>query len=155
MERTRKISLFYKFFSLLSVVRIYNILVLVIAQYLVSIYIFSSEKSFKNTVNDPNLFFVVFATICVVAGGYIINNFYDKKAYMLTAMHDFCWSLSSIYNFVFWSFLSHFVLIEILIYVKKMLKTGTWQEYPLKYFRKVEKITLAFFMCWPMLEIGW
>ena len=80
MERTRKISLFYKFFSLLSVVRIYNILVLVIAQYLVSIYIFSSEKSFKNTVNDPNLFFVVFATICVVAGGYIINNFYDKKA---------------------------------------------------------------------------
>ena len=80
MENGKKTSLFYKIFSLLSVVRGYNILVLVIAQYLASIYIFSPKKSIPSVLFDLHLFFVVFATVCVVAGGYIINNFYDIKA---------------------------------------------------------------------------
>ncbi len=80
MENTRKVSLFYKLFSLLSVVRGYNILVLVLAQYLASIFIFSRQKSVKHVVLDLHLLFIVLATICVVAAGYIINNFYDKKA---------------------------------------------------------------------------
>ncbi len=80
MESTKKVSLFYKIISLLSVIRGYNILVLVIAQYLASIYIFSPKKSVTTVVFDLHLFFVVFATVCVVAGGYIINNFYDVKA---------------------------------------------------------------------------
>ena len=80
MESAKKVSIFYKIFSLLSVVRGYNILVLVIAQYLASIYIFSPKKSVTTVVFDLHLFFVVFATVCVVAGGYIINNFYDVKA---------------------------------------------------------------------------
>ena len=75
MKDVKKTSLFYKFFSLLSVVRGYNILILVIAQYLVSIYIFSPKKSITTVVFDLHLFFVVFSTVCVVAGGYIINNF--------------------------------------------------------------------------------
>lgn len=80
MENTRKDSLFYKIFSLLSVVRGYNILVLILAQYLASIYIFSPQKSVRHVVLDLHLLFVVFATICVIASGYIINNFYDNKA---------------------------------------------------------------------------
>ena len=80
MATDKKISIFYKLFSLLSVIRGYNILVLVIAQYLASIYIFSSEKSFVNVALDLHLFFVVFSNVCVIAGGYIINNFYDVKA---------------------------------------------------------------------------
>ncbi|MDB2658258.1 MAG: geranylgeranylglycerol-phosphate geranylgeranyltransferase [Flavobacteriaceae bacterium] len=80
MENGKKTSLFYKIFSLLSVVRGYNILVLVIAQYLASIYIFSPKKSIPSVLFDLHLLFVVFATVCVVAGGYIINNFYDIKA---------------------------------------------------------------------------
>lgn len=80
MGDTKKVSLFYKVFSLLSVVRGYNILVLVLAQYLASIFIFSRSKSIRHVVLDLHLFFVVLATICVVAGGYIINNFYDAKA---------------------------------------------------------------------------
>ena len=80
MKDVRKRSLFYKFFSLLSVVRGYNILILVIAQYLVSIYIFSPKKSITTVVFDLHLSFVVLSTVCVVAGGYIINNFYDVKA---------------------------------------------------------------------------
>ena len=80
MESTKKVSLFYKIISLLSVIRGYNILALVIAQYLASIYIFSPKKSVTTVVFDLHLFFVVLATVCVVAGGYIINNFYDLKA---------------------------------------------------------------------------
>ena len=69
MENGKKTSLFYKIFSLLSVVRGYNILVLVIAQYLASIYIFSPKKSIPSVLFDLHLFFVVFATVCVVGGG--------------------------------------------------------------------------------------
>ena len=73
-------SIFYKFFSLFSVVRGYNISVLVIAQYLASIYIFSPEKSVKNVILDIYLLLIALASICVVAGGYIINDFYDSLA---------------------------------------------------------------------------
>ena len=72
-------TLFFKFLSLLSVVRGYNILIIVLAQYLAAIFIFSPELSLKQVVLDLDLYFIVLATICVVAAGYIINNFYDSK----------------------------------------------------------------------------
>lgn len=72
-------TFFKKLFSLLSVVRGYNIFVLVVAQYLASIFIFSPETSLRVILLDLHLHFIVFATICVVAAGYIINNFYDVK----------------------------------------------------------------------------
>ena len=68
-----------KIFSLLSVVRGYNILVLVFAQYLASIFIFSSEDDVAKVILDVDLFFIVLASVCVIASGYIINNFYDAK----------------------------------------------------------------------------
>lgn len=69
-----------KILSLLSVVRGYNILVLIAAQYLAAIFIFSNHKSIKPILFDWHLFCLVIATVCVIASGYIINNFYDKKA---------------------------------------------------------------------------
>ncbi len=76
---TKHYSIFFKFFSLLSVVRGYNILVVVIAQYLASIFIFSPDKALKDVLFDIDLFFVVLASACVIAAGYIINNFYDAE----------------------------------------------------------------------------
>ena len=72
-------TLLFKLLSLFSVVRGYNILTLVIAQYLASVFIFSPEKSLKVVLLDINLFFIVLASVCVIASGYIINNFYDKE----------------------------------------------------------------------------
>lgn len=69
-----------KIFSLLSVVRGYNILVLIAAQYLAAIFIFSEHKSVKPVLFDWHLLYLVIATVSVVAAGYIINNFYDKNA---------------------------------------------------------------------------
>jgi 4-hydroxybenzoate polyprenyltransferase len=68
-----------KFFSLFSVVRGYNILVIVIAQYLTSIYIFAHDKPLKKVLFDLNLLMLVLASAAVVAAGYIINNFYDSE----------------------------------------------------------------------------
>jgi 4-hydroxybenzoate polyprenyltransferase len=75
----KKAPFYYKFLSMLSVVRGYNIVAIVIAQYLAAIFIFSPEKSLKHVFLDVNLYFIVLATICTIAAGYIINNFYDKK----------------------------------------------------------------------------
>lgn len=79
-NNSKKPTPFYiKVLSLFSVVRGYNIVLIVVAQYLAAIFIFSPEKSLRNILLDPNLYFIVLATICVVAAGYIINNFYDAE----------------------------------------------------------------------------
>jgi 4-hydroxybenzoate polyprenyltransferase len=68
-----------KFFSMFSVVRGYNVLVIVIAQYLASIYILAHDKPLRQVVLDINLFMIVLASAATIAGGYIINNFYDSE----------------------------------------------------------------------------
>ena len=62
-----------------SVVRGYNILIIVIAQYLTSIYILAHDKPLRAVVFDLNLFMIVLASAATIAGGYIINNFYDSE----------------------------------------------------------------------------
>ena len=59
VETPNKHSIFYKFISLLSVVRGYNILLITIAQYLAAIFIFSPQKKPSAVLFDSNLFFVV------------------------------------------------------------------------------------------------
>lgn len=74
---SRKIIL--KFFSLFSVVRGYNILVLVCAQYLASIFIMAPDLPIREVVLDSNLFLIVLSSSLAIASGYIINNFYDSE----------------------------------------------------------------------------
>lgn len=68
-----------KVFSLFSVVRGYNVLTVIIAQYLASLYIFAPNLSFKEVLFDVNLLMLVLASSAVIASGYIINNFYDSE----------------------------------------------------------------------------
>lgn len=79
MLSRRQKHIFLKFFSLFSVVRGYNILVVVIAQYLASIYIFAHNKPVKAVLFDINLLMLVLASSATIAAGYIINNFYDSE----------------------------------------------------------------------------
>lgn len=77
---TRKSKLLLiKIFSLFSVVRGYNIPVVVLAQYLSSIFILSPEKRALDVILDWRLFILVFASTLTIASGYIINNFYDSE----------------------------------------------------------------------------
>lgn len=78
-KKPKKYSFLFKFLSLLSVVRGYNIAIIVLAQYLAAIFIFSPEKPLKEILFNLDLYFIVLATVCVIAAGYIINNFYDSK----------------------------------------------------------------------------
>ena len=76
-RRNRLILL--KFFSMFSVVRGYNILFLVVAQYLSAIFIMAHNRPLKEVLLDINLFLIVLASAATIAGGYIINNFYDSE----------------------------------------------------------------------------
>jgi 4-hydroxybenzoate polyprenyltransferase len=71
--------LLLKFFSMFSVIRGYNILIIVIAQYLASIYILAPDWPLREVVLDLNLFMLVLSSAFTIAGGYIINNFYDSE----------------------------------------------------------------------------
>lgn len=78
-KRLKEAPLYVKLLSLLSVVRGYNILIIVIAQYLAAIFIFAPRLRLKDILLNVELYFLVLATVCVIAAGYIINNFYDSK----------------------------------------------------------------------------
>ncbi len=79
-DNSKKNAPFYfKFLSMLSVVRGYNIVAIVVAQYLAAIFIFSPQKSLRFVLTDIHLYFIVLATACTIAAGYIINNFYDRE----------------------------------------------------------------------------
>ena len=78
LSRKNKLLL-YKVLSLFSVVRGYNILMIVLAQYLASIYILSPNIPLRDVIFDFNLFLIVSASALVIAAGYIINNFYDAE----------------------------------------------------------------------------
>ncbi|MBB1148634.1 geranylgeranylglycerol-phosphate geranylgeranyltransferase [Myroides sp. NP-2] len=78
LSRKNKILL-AKIFSLFSVVRGYNIFVIILAQYLASIFIFAPEKRALDVILDWRLFLIILSSALAIASGYIINNFYDAE----------------------------------------------------------------------------
>ena len=78
LSRKNKL-LVMKIISLFSVVRGYNIPVIVLAQYLSAIFILAPEKRALWVLLDFNLFIIVLVSSLTIASGYIINNFYDSK----------------------------------------------------------------------------
>ena len=78
LSRKNKLLLM-KIISLFSVVRGYNIPVIILAQYLSAIFILAPEKRALSVILDFNLFLIVLASSMTIASGYIINNFYDSK----------------------------------------------------------------------------
>ena len=78
LSRKNKLLLL-KMLSLFSIVRGYNILMIALAQYLASIYILAPDMPLRGVVFDLNLFCIVLSSTLVIAGGYIINSFYDAE----------------------------------------------------------------------------
>lgn len=72
-------NLFFKVLALFSIVRGYNILTLILAQYLTARYVFSPNSSFEEIIFDLNLFYLVIATALSTSSGYIINNYFDAE----------------------------------------------------------------------------
>ncbi|CAM3561825.1 geranylgeranylglycerol-phosphate geranylgeranyltransferase [Flavobacterium chungbukense] len=78
LSRQHKL-LIMKIVSLFSVVRGYNIPIIVLAQYLSAIFILAPEIRALDILLDFYLFLIVFASAITIASGYIINNFYDSQ----------------------------------------------------------------------------
>lgn len=80
MQLNRRQRLFiFKLSALLSLVRWYNIFFLALSQYLAVIFILNEPSEWLRIVKNPDLHYIVFASLFCVAGGYIINNFYDLE----------------------------------------------------------------------------
>lgn len=70
--------------ALLSSVRWYNILLTAVAQYLSAIFIFNSfPEGLIIIIGDLKLHLLVFCTLLIIAGGFLINDFYDFKHDMI------------------------------------------------------------------------
>lgn len=78
MKRKSKLMIM-KIVSLFSVIRGYNIPIIIIAQYLSAIFILAPEKKPSHVILDIYLLLIVIATALTIASGYIINSFYDSK----------------------------------------------------------------------------
>jgi 4-hydroxybenzoate polyprenyltransferase len=67
-----------KILSLFSLVRGYNIIFIIIAQIVSSIFIFSGYQNIYKVIFDLNIWLIILSTSTSISAGYIINNFYDS-----------------------------------------------------------------------------
>ena len=79
----KKEVLLIKVIAMLSLVRWYNILLMVIALYLSSVYILNPKVAKLELLKDLQLHLNVFAIAALLMAGYIINSFYDFEKDMI------------------------------------------------------------------------
>lgn len=70
-------SLKARFLSLLSVTRVYNGFLVILAQYLSAIYIFARAEPIERLLRNSELHLIVLASFLVISAGYLINQYYD------------------------------------------------------------------------------
>ncbi len=145
-----------------SIIRGYNILIIVIAQYLTSIYILAPELPLKKVLFDLNLLMLVLASASAIAAGYIINSFYDSekdlinrpRKTMLDKLVSQRTKLSSyfIFNFlsvVFASYVSFKAVVFFSIYI-----FGIWfYSHKLKKYPFIGNITAAILAVAPFFAV--
>ena len=68
----------FKILSFFSLVRGYNVIFIIFAQFVSSIYIFSNTSNIYQVILDQNIWFIILSTSTSISAGYIINNFYDS-----------------------------------------------------------------------------
>ena len=68
-----------KILSLFSLTRGYNIIFIIFAQFVSSIFIFSNSDNILEVLFDVNIWFIILSTSTSISAGYIINNFYDSE----------------------------------------------------------------------------
>lgn len=74
---------FLKILALLSHIRWLNIFVLTLAQYLAVFFVLNEPHQWKQVLGDWVIHIIVLCGALAVAGGYLINNFYDREKDMI------------------------------------------------------------------------
>jgi 4-hydroxybenzoate polyprenyltransferase len=64
---------------LLQAVRWYNVSLIVISQYLIALFVFNHGQFNEHLLNDYRLHFIILSTSFSLAGGFLINGFYDME----------------------------------------------------------------------------
>lgn len=72
-------TLLVKFLAYLGLVRWYNLMLIALAQYLASIFLLNKGEKVLHILADPGLHAMVLACSMIIAGGYLINAFYDME----------------------------------------------------------------------------
>lgn len=72
-------TILVKFLAYLGLVRWHNLGLVALAQYLAAIFLLNPNKSFLQIIANPGLHFLVFSSGLIIAGGYLINAFYDME----------------------------------------------------------------------------
>lgn len=65
--------------GLLKVTRIWNLLIIVLAQYATAFFLAAGDRSFEEILFLQALFLLSSASVLIAAAGYIINDYYDVK----------------------------------------------------------------------------
>lgn len=72
-------KILFKTLSLFSVVRGYNIVFIIVAQFISAIYFFSENKSFSDVILDINVWLIILCSAFSISAGYIVNSIYDSQ----------------------------------------------------------------------------
>ena len=71
--------LFFVLVAFLKLVRIGNLLIMALTQYLTAIFLVGPKSDWMRYMKDPELFLLVFSSAMIAGAGYIINDYYDVK----------------------------------------------------------------------------
>jgi 4-hydroxybenzoate polyprenyltransferase len=162
MSSRKNKVLVLKLLSLFSVVRGYNIPIIVLAQYLSALFILAPEKNPLAILLDFNLFIIVFASSLTIASGYIINNFYDSKKDLINrpnkSMLDKLVSQKTklyvyfLLNFVV-AFLAIFVSFRAFVFFSVYIFLIWYYSHKIKKIQIVGNLTSAFLAILPFFAI--
>ena len=152
-----------KIISLFSVVRGYNVAVIVIAQYLSAIFILApTHVPALDIILDFRVFILVLASALSIASGYIINNFYDSQKDLINrpnkSMLDRLVSQKTklyVYftlNF-FVALISVFLSWRVLLFFSAYIFLIWFYSHKLKKYAIVGNITAAFLAVLPFFAI--
>ena len=137
------------------VVRIHNIFLLLLAQYLTSIFILSGSESWK-IIFDNNLFLVILcSTICIVSG-FIINDYYDTKKDSINTpikfkLGEFINDKTKLFLYFFLNLLV--VLVSSLISVRAILFFSVYIFFIWFYSHKLRKLVFVGNLFYSILTI--
>lgn len=151
-----------KLIGLFSVIRGYNIPIIVLAQYFSAIFILAPEKRPLSILFDFDLFIIVFASSLTIASGYIINNFYDSKKDLINRPNktklDFLVSQKTKLNFYFiLNFIVVFLAIIVswraFLYFSVYIFLIWYYSHRIKKYPVIGNLTAAFLAILPFFAI--
>ncbi len=80
-------SVYLKIVALLSSVRWKNVLFTVGAQYIAFLFAFNTKENIFQSLSEVKVHLIIASTAFILAGGYIINNFYDVEKDLINRPH--------------------------------------------------------------------